>query len=45
MYIALVVAQTLVLPLVSTVIHLAVFGGEPLVVIGIWGRSGASARG
>lgn len=36
MYIALVLAQTLVLPLVSGIIHLAVGGGDPLVVFGIW---------
>lgn len=36
MYIALVLLQTLVAPLVSTIIHLAVAGGHPLVVIGIW---------
>lgn len=36
MYIALVLAQTLVLPLVSGVIQLVVAGGDPLVVFGIW---------
>ncbi|MGX5679924.1 hypothetical protein [Schumannella luteola] len=36
MYIALVLLQTLVLPLASGVIHLVVAGGHPLVVFGIW---------
>jgi len=36
MYIVLVLLQTLVLPLASTLIHLVVFGGPPLAVIGIW---------
>ncbi|MFF2051073.1 hypothetical protein ACFVU2_05670 [Leifsonia sp. NPDC058194] len=36
MYIALVLLQTLILPLVSGVVHLAVAGGDPLVVFGMW---------
>jgi len=36
MYILLVLLQTLVLPLVSTTIHLAVAGGDPLIVAGMW---------
>lgn len=36
MYILLVLLQTLVLPLVSGIIHLAVVGGNPLVVLGLW---------
>jgi hypothetical protein len=35
-YILLVVLQTLVLPLASTVVHLSVAGGQPLVVAAIW---------
>jgi hypothetical protein len=36
MYIVVVLAQTLVLPLVSGIIHLAVGGGNPLIVFGMW---------
>lgn len=36
MYIIVVLVQTVVLPLVSGGIHLAVAGGNPLVVFGIW---------
>lgn len=36
MYIALVLLQTLILPLVSGGIQLAVAGGNPLVVFGVW---------
>lgn len=36
MYIALVLLQTLILPLISGGIHLAVSGGDPAVVFGIW---------
>lgn len=36
MYIAVVLAQTLFLPLVSGTIHLAVAGGNVLVVFGMW---------
>jgi hypothetical protein len=36
MYVLLVLLQTAILPLVSTVIHLTVAGGNPLVVAGIW---------
>lgn len=36
MYIALVLLQTLVLPLVSGGIHLALTGGHPLIVFGMW---------
>ncbi len=36
MYIVLVLAQTLVLPLISGSIDLAVGGGHPLVVYGMW---------
>lgn len=36
MYIAVVLAQTFVLPLVSGTIHLAVAGGNVLVVFGMW---------
>lgn len=36
MYIALVLAQTVVLPLLSGVVHLAVAGGDPLLVFGMW---------
>lgn len=35
-YIVLVLLQTVVLPVVSGGIHLAVAGGEPLVVFGMW---------
>lgn len=35
-YIILVLLQTIVLPLVSGTIHLAIAGGNPLVVYGIW---------
>jgi hypothetical protein len=35
-YILLVLLQTLVLPLVSSIIHLVVAGGNPLVILGIW---------
>lgn len=36
MYLLLVLLQTLILPLASSVIHLAVGGGNPLVVFGLW---------
>ncbi|MDN4612944.1 hypothetical protein P5G50_00650 [Leifsonia sp. F6_8S_P_1B] len=36
MYITLVIAQTVVLPLVSGAVHLLVSGGSPLVVFGMW---------
>ena len=36
MYIALVLAQTVVLPLISTVVQLSVSGGNPFVVAGVW---------
>lgn len=36
MYILLVLLQTLILPLVSSIIHLVVAGGSPLVVLGVW---------
>jgi hypothetical protein len=36
MYIALVLLQTLILPLVCGSIHLAVAGGNPLIVFGLW---------
>ena len=36
MYILLVLLQTLILPLVSTLIHVAVGGGNPLIIAGIW---------
>lgn len=36
MYIALVLLQTVLAPLVSAAIQLIVFGGEPLVVLGVW---------
>lgn len=36
MYIALVLLQTLILPLACASIHLAMSGGDPLVVLGIW---------
>jgi hypothetical protein len=36
MYVALVLLQTLILPLVSGVIHLVVKGGNSLVVFGTW---------
>ncbi len=36
MYIVVVLAQTLVLPALSALIHLGVAGGNPLVVLGIW---------
>ncbi|WP_419817345.1 hypothetical protein [Glaciibacter flavus] len=36
MYIALVLAQTLVLPLLFAVGQLVLFSGEPLIVVGVW---------
>jgi hypothetical protein len=36
MYALLVLLQTVALPLVSGIIHLAVAGGNPLIVFGIW---------
>jgi hypothetical protein len=36
MYVILVLLQTLLLPLVSGIIQLALAGGKPLVVFGIW---------
>jgi hypothetical protein len=36
MYVVLVLLQTLILPLVSSTIHLAVAGGNPLIVAGMW---------
>lgn len=36
MYILLVLLQTLILPLASSAIHLAVAGGNPLIVVGMW---------
>ena len=36
MYIVLVLLQTLLLPLASSVIHLTVAGGNPLIVAGMW---------
>lgn len=35
-YIALVLLQTVILPLVSALIHWFVAGGEPLLIIGMW---------
>lgn len=35
-YFILVTAQTIVLPIVSAVIELAVFGGDPVMVFGKW---------
>ena len=36
MYILLVLLQTLVLPLISTTVHLALAGGNPLMIAGMW---------
>lgn len=35
-YVIVVTAQTIVLPIVSGAIHLAVSGGDPLIVFGTW---------
>ncbi len=36
MYIVLVLLQTVILPLVSAVIHWFVVGGNPLLIVGMW---------
>ncbi|MHA7984350.1 hypothetical protein ACX9R5_00970 [Rathayibacter sp. CAU 1779] len=35
-YFILVIAQTIVLPIVSGVVQLALFGGDPVLAFGIW---------
>ena len=44
-YVAIVLAQTLVLPLLSGIAELLLVGGDPILVLGRWWSSGASAPG